>query len=89
MVPSDSLSFEQCTFKSFDTNAPYMTYHFNDGRCICKDEIATLTTSTELSTAFINECHSGFVTSNIDDLNIGNQVSIYPNPIINYLYFYM
>lgn len=77
---SDSLTFEQCTFKAFETDAAYMTYNFNDGRCICKDSNAVLTTSTELSTAFINECYSNFVATNTTALDTENQSIIYPNP---------
>jgi len=80
MVTSDSLTFEQCTFKAFETNAPYMTYNFNDGRCICKDATATLVTSSELSTAFSNECSGGFISTNINELNPEHTLSIYPNP---------
>ncbi len=85
MLTSDSLTFEQCTFKAFETNAPYLTYNFNDGRCICKDSTATLTASTELSTAFINEC-SNFITSDINDLNPKNQAIVYPNPTYSELF---
>ncbi|MBC8265898.1 MAG: FG-GAP repeat protein [Flavobacteriales bacterium] len=63
VLTSDSLSFEQCTFKAFETNAPYMTYNPIDGRCICKDSTATLTFSIENSLAYINKCYSGFSTS--------------------------
>jgi len=80
MLTSDSLTFEQCTFKAFETDAAYMTYNFSDGRCICKDSTATLTVSTELSTAFTNTCFSGNVTSLDEDRVSLNQVSIYPNP---------
>ena len=79
MLTSDSLTFEQCTFKAFETNAPYMTYNFNDGRCICKDSTAILTVSTELSNAFINEC-SSLITTNTYDLNTENQAVVFPNP---------
>jgi len=79
MLTSDSLTFEQCTFKAFETNAPHMTYNFNDGRCICKDSTATLVTSTELSTAYTNEC-SSFLTTNTHDLITENQAVIFPNP---------
>ena len=80
MLTSDSLTFEQCTFKAFETDAAYMTYNFNDGRCICKDSSAILTTSTELSTAFTNDCFSGFVATNVEDLNIETLGIVYPNP---------
>ena len=79
MLTSDSLTFEQCTFKAFETNAPHMTYNFNDGRCICKDSTSTLTISTELSTAFTNECSSS-ITTNTNNLITENQVIVFPNP---------
>ena len=77
---SDSLTFEQCTFKAFETDAAYMTYNFNDGRCICKDSTATLLLSTELSTAFSNQCYSGSLSTSTIELNNSNQIVIYPNP---------
>ncbi|MGY8846629.1 MAG: T9SS type A sorting domain-containing protein [Bacteroidia bacterium] len=77
---SDSLTFEQCTFKAFETDAAYMTYNYDDGRCICKDSTATLATSTENSTAYINQCHSAFETAGVFDLDTENPLSIYPNP---------
>jgi hypothetical protein len=80
-LTSDSLTFEQCTFKAFEANAPYITYNFNDGRCICKDSNAILTFSTEFSTAFENQCYNGgFVTTNIIDLDDDIQALISPNP---------
>lgn len=82
---SDSLTFEQCTFKAFETDAAYMTYNFNDGRCICKDSTATLTVSTELSTAFSNQCYSGLLSTDLIELNADNEIIIYPNPTNNVL----
>jgi len=85
MLTSDSLSFEQCTFKAFETDAPYVTYNFNDGRCICKDSNAVLTASTELSTAFTNQCNS-FIATNISnaDMHVSqNCIQIFPNPVAN------
>ena len=79
MLTSDSLTYEQCTFKAFETNSPYMTYNFNDGRCICKDSSATLTVSTELSTAFTNECNNS-VTTSTNDIIAENRVIVFPNP---------
>ena len=79
MLTGDPLTLEQCTFKAFETFAPYMTYNSNDGRCICKDSTAILTISSELSSAFINEC-SDFTTTNTIDLNTKNQAIVYPNP---------
>lgn len=80
MLTGDSLTFEQCAFKAFETDAPNVTYNFNDGRCICKDSDAVLTTSTELSTAFTNECFSGFVSSNTNEPSAEHSVAVYPNP---------
>lgn len=77
---TDSLTFEQCTFKAFETDAAYMTYNFNDGRCICKDNTANLTTSTENSNAYINQCHSEIAGVFDLDIDIENLLSIYPNP---------
>ena len=87
-LTSDSLTFEQCTFKAFETDAAYMTYNFNDGRCICKDSNAVLTMSTELSTAFTSTCFSGYVVSMDEIQNSNKQVKVYPNPassVINIL----
>ncbi|MFK7771803.1 MAG: T9SS type A sorting domain-containing protein [Saprospiraceae bacterium] len=80
MLTSDSLTFEQCTFKAFETDAAYMTYNYNDGRCICKDSTAVLTTSTELSTAYSNECFSGFISTNINVVDAKQSITIFPNP---------
>ncbi len=79
MVIGEPLSFEQCTFKSFETNAPYFTYNEADGRCICKDSTATLAMSTESSTAYINECQNPNSTNN-QDIDLNSLASIYPNP---------
>ncbi|MBX2873610.1 MAG: T9SS type A sorting domain-containing protein, partial [Saprospiraceae bacterium] len=77
---SDSLTFEQCTFKAFETDAAYVTYNFNDGRCICKDPNAVLTVSTELSTAYTNQCHSGVVLSTEGTALNNEHILVYPNP---------
>ncbi|MEN8927356.1 MAG: FG-GAP-like repeat-containing protein [Flavobacteriales bacterium] len=79
-LTSDSLTFEQCTFKAFETDAAYMTFNFNDGRCICKDSTAILTVSSEMSTAFTNNCFSGYVVSVDENEKPLNQIKIYPNP---------
>lgn len=80
MLTSEPLSLEQCTAKAFETDASYMTYNFNDGRCICMDNTAILTNSTELSTAFTNGCYSGTPITGSVDLSTENQRVIYPNP---------
>lgn len=86
-LTSDSLTFEQCTFKAFETDAAYMTYNFNDGRCICKDSTATLTVSTELSTAYWNECFSGFVPTSLHEGRVAAVSMVYPNPTHNEIVF--
>ena len=85
-LTSESLTVEQCTFKAFETDATYMTYNFNDGRCICMDSTAVLATSTELSTAFSNECYSGVLSTDFVEIKNKHQVTIYPNPTISELY---
>lgn len=80
MVIGDSLTLEQCTFKAFETDAAHMTYNFNDGRCICMDSTATLVASSELSTAFSNECNSSLLSADLINLNTKNLTIIYPNP---------
>ncbi len=80
MLTSDSLTFEQCTFKAFETDAAHMTYNYNDGRCICKDSTAVLTASSELSTAYSNECFSGFISTDITELHTENSFAVFPNP---------
>ncbi len=83
MLTSDSLTLEQCVIKAFETDAAYMTYNFNDGRCICKDSTAILAASTELSTAFSNDCYSGLVSTNNYELNDEYSIDIYPNPTVS------
>lgn len=80
ILTSDSLSLEQCALKAFETNAPYLTYNENDGRCICKDSTSVLTVSTELSTAFINQCSDSFITTNSIDISSTIQATLFPNP---------
>jgi hypothetical protein len=81
------LSFEQCTFKAFETDATYMTYNYNDSRCICMDSKAVLATSTELSTAYSNDCYSGILSTNLIESDTKNQLIIYPNPTNSKLTF--
>jgi hypothetical protein len=76
---SDSLTFEQCSFKAFETDAAYMTYNYNDGRCICMDSTATLTSSTDSSLAFSNGCFSGLVLG-ASNYETENSHQIFPNP---------
>jgi hypothetical protein len=81
------LSFEQCTFKAFETDATYMTYNYNDSRCICMDSTAVLATSIELSTAYSNDCYSGILSTNLIESDTKNQLIIYPNPTNSKLTF--
>lgn len=77
-LTGDSLTFEQCTFKAFENDASFITYNPADGRCICKDDSAILTASTELSTAYTNACYSGFSVGVEDQQQ--ETFKIYPNP---------
>ncbi len=79
MLNGDSLTFEQCTFKAFETDAANMTYNVNDGRCICMDDNATLAVSTEQSIAYTNQCFSGILSNDLQELT-PNQTVVYPNP---------
>jgi hypothetical protein len=79
LLISDSLSFEQCAFIAFETNAPNITYNFSNGSCICTDAAASLSISNTPNTAFTNQC-SSFNTTNTIEINNQNQYSIYPNP---------
>ncbi len=83
MLTGDPLSFEQCSFKAFETNAPHITYNINDGRCICKDSLATLVVSTELSYAYTNGCNEFINNPFPTSINISadeNCIEIFPNP---------
>lgn len=77
---SESLTFEQCAFKAFETDAAYITYNDNDGRCICKDSSAILTASTESSTAFSNQCNEGESIFGALGVGIEHQIIVFPNP---------
>ncbi len=77
---SDSLTFEQCTFKAFETDAAYVTYNANDGRCICMDSSATLVAGTSSNNAFSNQCFSGALSVTETGLTIKEHITIYPNP---------
>ena len=53
---STPLNFEQCVTKSFEYDAPYITFKASDGRCIIKSGTATLSNSEEGSRAYISNC---------------------------------
>ena len=76
---STPLTFEQCTFKAFENDAEYMTYNHNDGRCIVVNGSTSLLVSTELSTAYINQCY-GTALSLLKEELVENTIEIYPNP---------
>lgn len=80
MLTGASLTFEQCTFKAFETDAAKVTYNPNDGRCICMDSSASLAPSTDMSIAFTNACYSGSLATNQIEMHTENQTIIYPNP---------
>jgi hypothetical protein len=53
---STPLTFEQCVIKSFEYDAPHITFKISDGRCIIKSGTATLSNSEEGSRAYISNC---------------------------------
>ncbi|MFK7785833.1 MAG: FG-GAP-like repeat-containing protein [Crocinitomicaceae bacterium] len=77
---TDSLTFEQCTLKAFETDAAHITYNVNDGRCICMDSSATLVASTESNSAFSNQCFSGALSVSEAELTDEEHIAVYPNP---------
>lgn len=75
------LSFEQCAFKAFETDATNLTFNETDGRCICKDSTAVLTFSSEGSSAYTIDCNSNLTVK--DEINFPEVFSLknnYPNP---------
>jgi hypothetical protein len=56
-----------------------MTYNHNDGRCIVVNGNTSLLVSTELSTAYINQCY-GTALSLLKEELVENIIEIYPNP---------
>ncbi|MBL4586787.1 MAG: FG-GAP repeat protein [Flavobacteriales bacterium] len=86
-LTSDSLTLEQCEFRAFETDATYMTYNENDGRCILMDETATLVTSTEMSSAYSNLCYSGLVTGLVSPNSELQEMIVYPNPASGSVFF--
>ena len=70
---------DRCTFKAFETDAPFITYKADDGRCICKDETAVLTASAEGSSAYSNQCASALLSSEESVFN-PSYINVYPNP---------
>lgn len=72
-VSGEPLSIEQCRTNSFEFDAIHLTYNENDGRCICKDSTAILTSSVEGSTAYIRDCSNSEI---LGDLNFDGIVNI-------------
>ena len=52
---TNPLTFEQCAVHVYEHNAANMTYQ-DDGRCIVKDDRATLEASSENSLAYVRRC---------------------------------
>ena len=50
------LNFEQCSLKLFENDAVNMTFQESDGRCIIKDNSASLEHSEEGSQAYMRLC---------------------------------
>jgi hypothetical protein len=81
ILTGNSLTFEQCSFKAFETDAAYMTYNSFEGSCICKDSTSVLASSLDSSIAYTNQCHSGIILSlNGDVWSTNNFIHAYPNP---------
>ncbi|MFK8061195.1 MAG: FG-GAP-like repeat-containing protein [Polaribacter sp.] len=79
---SNPLTFEQCTFKAFENDAAYITYNHNDGRCIAINGNATLVASSELSTAYTNQCYNtalSLIQQELDE----NSLRLSPNPAVS------
>ena len=76
---SNPLTFEQCNFKAFENDGEYMTYNHNDGRCIIINGNVSLLESTELSTAYVNQCYRTTLGLLQEEL-VENTIEIYPNP---------
>lgn len=75
-LTSDALTFEQCSFKAFETDAAYVTYN-NSGKCVCMDASATIIPSSDSSLAFSNDCFSSLGLTNAATENTHQ---IFPNP---------
>lgn len=74
----DSLTFEQCTFKAFETDASFMNYNYSNGACTCIDEMASLSVNNSNFQSFTNQCYSGFSALPSSGQLPSNEV--YPNP---------
>jgi hypothetical protein len=79
---STPLTFEQCTFKAFENDAAYITYNHNDGRCIAMNGNVSLLVSSELSTAYTNQCY-GSALSLLNYELVENTIEVYPNPAVS------
>ncbi len=77
----DSLPFEQCAFKAFETDAPYMTHDAANGRCTCFDAGAVLGPSADGGISYSNLCQVNLLGA-IPTEN-GPAFEVLPNPAIS------
>jgi hypothetical protein len=85
-LSGDSLSFEQCTYKVFETNAPYMIYDEFSGSCICLDSSADMISGSSIWQQFQNGCYEGSFPTATSNEVVLNSFYIYPNPVISELH---
>ena len=74
----DSLPFEQCAFKAFETDAPYMTHDAANGRCTCFDAGAVLAPSATGGISYANLCHENQLGALTAENN--GAFEVLPNP---------
>lgn len=76
-IADSALTFEQCAFAAFETDATNLTYNQENGVCICFDESATLEPSSN-GLGYVNGCSE--LHSDIWDVEISSAFSLFPNP---------
>jgi hypothetical protein len=81
---SPALSVEQCTFKTFETDAAVMNFNPVNGQCTCFDSNSELINSSSGEVAFENGCYSASI--DVIEFSNQNQISIYPNPCASHLH---
>lgn len=77
---SEPLTFEQCTFKAFETDANYLTHDLENGQCSCFDENATFIVSNNANLLFTNGCFNSDESTGINEITKVNSAVVYPNP---------
>lgn len=75
---SSPISFEQCTFKAFELNAPVIAFDSNDGKCTCLDAGVELVNTLGDWNIHSNLCFDSEV--GISEFQYHDQLFAYPNP---------